>query len=339
MDKDDYTPVYTITGQIVSQVAMICEAAGRLSLTGGQALRLRRANRIRTVHGSVAIEGNTLTEEQITAILDGKRVVAPPREVLEVKNALKAYERLADWDPYQPKDLLAAHGVMMSGLLRDAGKYRRKSAGIMGKEGVIHVAPPADRLHYLMQRLFQWLKTTELHPLVAGAVFHYEFEVIHPFLDGNGRIGRLWQTLILSRWNSLFADIAVENMIHANQSGYYAAINRSNAKNDGAPFITFMLDVIFESLSTNLTPTVAPTVTPTVAKVLAVCNGEMSRAAMQRKLRLKDKVHFIRNYIKPALAQRLIEMTVPDKPNSRLQKYRLTPVGKEMRIALRGSRG
>lgn len=338
MKKAEYSPPYTLNGQILSLVAEICEAAGRLSVTGGQSLRLRRANRVRTIHGSVAIEGNTLSEDQITAILEGKRVIAPPREILEVQNALNAYERLSDWTAKKEADLRKAHGVLMAGLLEDAGKYRRKNAGIMGKEGVIHVAPPADRVPYLMKQLFQWLKTTVLHPLIAGAVFHYEFEVIHPFADGNGRLGRLWQTLILSRWNPLFADIAVENMIHARQSDYYAAINRSNAGNDAAPFITFMLATILETLTTQATPTVAPTLTPTVKKLLAACTGEMSREALQRKIGLKDKVNFIRNYLKPALNQGLIERTIPDKPNSRLQQYRLTAAGMACVNAAKGGR-
>jgi Fic family protein len=172
MNEDEYKPVYMLTDRIVSLVAQISEAVGRFSVSGDQAFRLRWANRIRTIHGSVAIEGNTLTEEQITAILEGKRVIAPPREILEVQNALKVYEQMSAWKPGDESDLLQAHTVLMAGLLEDAGRYRRKSAGVMGKQGVIHIAPSADRLPYLMKQLFGWLESTDLHPLVAGAVFH-----------------------------------------------------------------------------------------------------------------------------------------------------------------------
>ena len=323
-----YTPPYTLTERILSLVAEICEAAGRLSATGEQALRLRRANRVRTIHGSVAIEGNTLTEEQVTAILEGKRVIAPPREILEVQNALRAYEQLSDWTPVKDTDLRKAHGVLMANLLADAGKYRGKSAGIMGKEGVIHVAPPADRVPFLIKQLLQWLKTTDLHPLVAGAVFHYEFEVIHPFADGNGRLGRLWQTLILSRWNPLFADLAVENMIHTRQSDYYAAINQSNAQNDAVPFITYMLEVIRQTLAAQTTQQVTQHVTQQVRQLLSALKGEMSRSQLMQQLDLKDRVNFKQRYLDPALAQGFIEMTRPESPNSRLQQYRLTAAGR-----------
>lgn len=328
MNKNEYKPQYTLTDSILSLVAQIAEAAGKFSLVGEQALRLRRANRIRTIHGSVAIEGNTLTEEQITAILEGKRVIAPPREILEVQNALKAYEQLAVWNPQKESDLLKAHAVLMAGLLEDAGRYRKKSAGIMGKEGVIHIAPPADRLPYLMKQLFGWLKETKAHPLIAGAVFHYEFEFIHPFADGNGRAGRLWQTLILSRWNPVFENIAVESMIYAHQPNYYAAINRSNAENNCAPFVEFILQVILETLTTDQ---VSDQVTDQVARLVSVLAlARLSAAELMEKLSLKHRPTFRTNYLNPALSAGLIEMTAPDSPNSPAQKYFLTAKGKRL---------
>jgi Fic family protein len=197
----------------------------------------------------------------------------------------------------------------------------------MGKEGVIHIAPPANRLPHLMKQLFRWLGATDLHPLVASAVFHYEFEFIHPFADGNGRMGRLWQTLILSRWNPLFADIAVENMIYAHQPDYYTAINRSNDQNNCAPFIEFMLEVILETL---LTQQPTQHVTQQVMRLLHAVKLDRSRAELMKSLKLKDRVNFSKNYLEPALSEGLIEMTEPNSPKSPTQKYRLTEKGRNV---------
>jgi Fic family protein len=228
-----------------------------------RALRLRRINRIRTIHGSLAIEGNTLSEAQITAILEGKRVIAPPREVQEVKNALAAYDRFDTWKPEAEKDLLEAHRILMSGLIDEAGLYRHGGVGVMAGQQVIHMAPPADRVPHLMADLFGWLAATDAHPLIASSVFHYEFEFIHPFADGNGRMGRLWQSLILARWNPLFADIPVESLIFEHQAEYYQAIQESTRQTDSAPFIAFMLRMILDTVTTS-TPEVALEVTPEV---------------------------------------------------------------------------
>lgn len=318
-------PNYTLTERIVSLVGQIAEAAGRFSASADQSLRLRRANRIRTVHGSVAIEGNTLSEEQISAILEGKRVIAPPRKILEVQNALKAYDRLSEWTPENESDLLAAHAVLMSGLLKEAGRYRRKSAGIMGATGVMHIAPPAERLPYLMKELFEWLATSDLHPLLVGGIFHYEFEFIHPFVDGNGRLGRLWQTLILSRWNPLFADIAVENMIYARQQDYYAAINRSNAENNCAPFVEYMLQVILDTLASDQ---VCDQVCGQVLRLLeALALKLLSAAELMERLELRHRPNFRKNYLRPALNMGLIAMSQPDSPQSPSQKYLVTEKG------------
>lgn len=198
-----YSPPFAITSAIVSLVAEIGQTIGRLSAYGDEAqaktLRLRRINRIRTIHGSLAIEGNTLSQEQITAILEGKRVIAPPLEIQEARNAIRAYDMFEQWQPWRQDNLLAAHGIIMSGLLDAPGQFRGGGVGIMAGKEVIHLAPPADRVQPLVGDLLRWLKTTAEHPLIASSVFHYEFEFIHPFADGNGRMGRLWQTLILSR--------------------------------------------------------------------------------------------------------------------------------------------
>jgi Fic family protein len=328
--KFTYQPPCTITPEIVNRVAAISEAIGRLTVLTDQAkaLRLRRVNRIRTIRGSLAIEGNTLSEAQITAILEGKRVIAPPREVQEVKNALAAYDRFDAWNPEVEKDLLEAHRILMTGLIDEAGLYRHGGVGVMAGQQVIHMAPPADRVPHLMTDLFGWLAATDAHPLIASSVFHYEFEFIHPFADGNGRMGRLWQSLILARWNPLFADIPVESLIFEHQAEYYQAIQESTQKTDSAPFITFMLRMILDTVTT-AAPQVSPQVTQQVGELLAAIRGEMGREALQSALGLSDRKSFRARYLKPALADGLIEMTIPDKPNSRLQKYRLTDKGRQ----------
>jgi Fic family protein len=329
-DRPIYQPPYTITPAIVNLVARISEAVGRLTAftETAKTLRFRRTNRVRTIRGSLAIEGNTLTEEQITAILDGKRVIAPPREIQEVRNAIAAYDRFQNWRPDYAADLLEAHRILMAGLLDEAGTYRRGGVGVMAGDRVIHMAPPADRVPTLMRDLFDWLHATDMNPLVASSVFHYEFEFIHPFADGNGRMGRLWQTLILSGWNPLFADIPVESLIHEHQQEYYAAINRSTEEADSSVFIEFMLKMI----SGAITPQVTPHVTPQVTRLLEVIVGDMSREEIQSALGLQDRKSFRARYLTPALAEGLIEMTIPDKPNSRLQKYRLTDAGRRQAV-------
>ena len=325
-----YQPPYTISPEILNRVAAISEAVGRLTVLTDKArtLRLRRINRIRTIHGSLAIEGNTLSEAQITAILEGKRVIAPPREVQEVKNALAAYDLFGTWKPEAEKDLLEAHRMLMSGLIDEAGLYRHGGVGVMAGQQVIHMAPPADRVPQLMGNLFGWLAAADVHPLIASSVFHYEFEFIHPFADGNGRMGRLWQSLILAHWNPLFADIPVESLIFEHQAEYYQSIKESTQKTDSAPFITFMLRMILDTVTTTA-PQVSPQVTPQVGELLAAIQGEMGREALQSALGLSDRKSFRERYLKPALVDGLVEMTIPDKPNSRLQKYRLTDKGRQ----------
>jgi len=328
--SSNYQPPYTITPEILNRVAAISEAIGRLTVLTDQAkaLRLRRINRVRTIHGSLAIEGNTLSEAQITAILEGKRVIASPREVREVKNALAAYDRFDTWTPGAEKHLLEAHRILMSGLINEAGMYRHGGVGVMAGQQVIHMAPPANRVPHLMTDLFRWLAATDAHPLIASSVFHYEFEFIHPFADGNGRMGRLWQSLILASWNPLFADIPVESLIFEHQAEYYQAIQESTRKTDSAPFIAFTLRMILDTVTTS-TPEVTQEVTPEV-RLLSVLAGEMTRQQLKEALGLKDDEHFRKAYLLPALDAGLIEMTIPDKPRSSKQKYRLTDKGRQV---------
>lgn len=243
-----YTPPYTITPKITNLVAQISEAVG--GYYAHENLRLHRINRIKTIHGTLAIEGNSLSSEQVTAVLEGKPVVAPMNEVQEVRNAIKAYELLDTLDPFSVDDLLKAHAAMEAGLIDQAGQFRKSGAGVVSGDQVIHHAPDAGRVPYLIADLFAWLRTTEEHPLIASCVFHYEFEFIHPFADGNGRTGRLWQTLILSRWRAIFKNLPIENIVYKYQKEYYRAIAVSGGKDGCTPFVEFVLGVIAETLTT-----------------------------------------------------------------------------------------
>ncbi len=330
-----YQPPYSITPNIISLIAEISENLGRLSVLEEQEnnLRLRRINRIRTIQGSLAIEGNTLSEEQITAVLEDKPVIAPPREVQEVRNAILAYEKLDQWQATKQKDLLDAHLTLMQGLIDDAGHYRHAGVGVMQGEQVIHMAPPADRVNKLMHDLFDWLTNTNEHPLIRSSIFHYEFEFIHPFADGNGRMGRLWQTLILSQWKPVFSYLPVESLVYTNQDAYYQALQESTAKTDSAPFIEFILSMILNACIENTslaTPYVTPHVTPQVKRLILLIKGEMNREQLMLALNLKDAKSFRERYLSPALSAGLVEMTQPDSPKSPTQKYRLTDEGKLM---------
>lgn len=212
------------------------------------ALKLRRANRIRTIQASLAIEGNTLSEEQVSNILDGKPVVAPLRQIQEVKNAIAVYDIAEDLNPFSMDDLLRAHGMMMEGLMDQPGEFRRSGVGVVKQNKVVHLAPPAHLVTEQMKELFSWLKKSADHLLVRSCVFHYEFEFIHPFADGNGRMGRLWQSLILAEWDPVFLRLPVETMVHNNQDQYYHAINKSTEANDSGIFIDFMLREILNAL-------------------------------------------------------------------------------------------
>ena len=333
--QNTYQPPFTITPSILRLIADISEAVGRISAQSGGTLdlRLRRLNRIRTIQGSLAIEGNTLSEEQITALLDGKHVIAPPREIQEARNAIVAYDDLERWTPENEKDLLKAHDTLMTGLIDDAGRYRQKGVGVVAGKAVLHVAPPAGRVPHLMGDLFQWLQTTDHHPLVASSVFHHEFEFIHPFTDGNGRMGRLWQTLILSRWNPLFLRIPVESIVYAHQQEYYAALQHSTQQGVVTPFLEFMLSMIRDA-ALGATPQVGPQVTPQVEQLLRILSDAgqvgLSRGELQKASRLRDRKSFAVRWLAPALAAGLIEMTLPDKPNSRMQRYKITADGRSV---------
>ena len=245
-----YRPPFTVSAKAINLIAKISSQLERYAIRMEQedTLRLRRANRIKTIHSSLAIEGNTLSEGEVLAVLEGKKVVAPLKEIQEVKNAIKTYELYPKLNPFSIQDLLLAHGTMMAGLVDEAGLFRKGGVGVFDGDKPIHIAPPADRVRDLMSDLLGWLENADDHLLIRSCVFHYEFEFIHPFADGNGRIGRLWQSLILGRLNPVFEHLPVENMVYSNQQAYYHAINRSSDLGDSGPFIDFMLEVILNAL-------------------------------------------------------------------------------------------
>ena len=215
-------------------------------------LMLRKVNRIKTIHSSLAIEGNNLSEGEVRAILEGKNVITPQKEILEVRNAVKTYELYPTLNPFSIEDMIKAHLTMMSGLVDEAGMFRRRGVGVFDGTTAVHIAPPAERVNDLMNDLFVWLENSDDHLLIRSCVFHYEFEFIHPFADGNGRIGRLWQSLILGKLNPLFEHLPVGNMVYANQQAYYDAIAQSSAIGNSQPFIDFMLQEILNALEAHM---------------------------------------------------------------------------------------
>jgi len=349
--KSAYVPPFTLNNEILLLVAAISEQLGQLSAEqhtqqAQQMLALRKVNRVRTIQGSLAIEGNNLSEDQITALLDGKRVIAPAREVQEASNALAVYETLDTLQYGKEAALLSAHKALMLGLIDSAGQYRHGDVGVIKNNKVIHMAPPANLVPKLMGDLFAWLEEADDHLLIKSCVFHYEFEFIHPFADGNGRMGRLWQTLILKQHHPVFAYLPVESLVSKHQEAYYQAIGKSTKASNSTPFIVFMLSMIkksleelqadqLPSLQTGLqdSPQESPQVTPQVMQLLKVMviedkNKAFKREQLQTLLGLSDKKSFNLRYLKPALAQGLVEMTIPDKPTSKLQQYKLTALGK-----------
>ena len=244
-------PPFEITTAILDEITEIAELVGQVNAVAGLTANpmLRRTNRIRTIYSSLAIEQNTLCLEQVTAVLNGKRVIAPPKDIAEVKNAYEIYEMMDSLNPYSVEDLLNAHAVMTKGLTEESGCFRSGPVGVVDKQGnILHFGTLPDYAPGLTMELLDWVKESDFHMLIKSCVFHYELELIHPFADGNGRMGRLWHTLLLTQWKPLFAWLPVESIIHDRQDEYYAAINRSNHEGEATAFIIFMLSAIKEAL-------------------------------------------------------------------------------------------
>jgi Fic family protein len=249
-----YAPPLTLTPALLSQVAAIAEALGRWSARQDAlpSPRLRRENRIHTIQASLAIEQNSLSLEQVTALFDGLRVIGPARDIQEVRNAITAYEALPRWDPANRPHLLEAHGLLMAGLIDAPGRFRNGGVGIYRGDQLVHMAPPAARVPDLVNDLLTWLAASTWHPLLVSCVAHYELEFIHPFADGNGRLGRLWQTLILSRWNPLLAWLPIEEVIRSRQQGYYDSLGQADQQGDLAPFVAYQLEAFHDALRSEI---------------------------------------------------------------------------------------
>lgn len=271
-----YEPPFKITAKSINLISEISAVVERVKINSEKSefLKLRKVNRMKTIRGSLAIEGNSLTEEQVTALIDGKHIVAPVKEVQEVRNAIKVYENFDSFNAYDWRDLLKAHGIMALGLVDNPGHFRKSGVCVAGKEGVSHIAPPADMVLNLINDLFDWLKTSEDHILIKSCVFHYEFEFIHPFEDGNGRMGRLWQTVILKDWKGVFAWLPIETLIKENQEEYYKALNSSDSNADSTNFIVFMLQTILNTIKEiletekKITPKINVKITANQKKIL-----------------------------------------------------------------------
>jgi len=245
-----YKPPCTLTPRLLSLAADVSELVGRLSVQNetNALVRLHRVNRIKTIQASLEIEQNTLTVEQVTAVIEGKMVLGAPKEIQEVKNAFAVYEQMSRLKSTNEKYLLKTHKLLMAALVDDAGYYRKGSVGVFQQEKLIHMAPPANQLPRLMRDLFVWLSKTDLHPLLTSCLFHYEFEYIHPFSDGNGRMGRFWQTLILSKWRPELAWLPVETIVRDRQQEYYAALVSADKQAEATLFVEFMLEALFDAL-------------------------------------------------------------------------------------------
>lgn len=330
----DYIPPFHITDKMTSLIVKISELVTRISFSqdGKVSPHLRRQNRIKTIHSSLAIEQNSLTLEQVTAIINGKRVLGRQDEIQEVKNAFEAYEQILNLNPLSIKDLLVAHKLMTKDLIIESGKFRSGNVGVFNGKKLIHMAPPAKLVKGHIQDLLQWYKKSKLHPLIKSAIFHYEFEFIHPFADGNGRIGRMWHTLLLGKWNELFFWLPIEDLIKARQKNYYDALGASDKCGDSALFVELMLEIIEKTLKKmevekNSTDQDSDQVTDqdrvAVKRLLSVLgNSTLSAMEIMERLNLSHRATFRQNYLNPALKLKLIKRTIPDKPNSKNQKYK-----------------
>lgn len=323
-----YEPPYIITNNILRCVSEISEKIGRID--GSHLLEthphLRHNNRIRSVHSSLKIEANSLSLEDVRGVLNGKTVVGPEKEILEVQNAFAAYKELGSLDPYSIDDLKRIHGIMTDKIVDESGMFRTGNEGVFNGDRCIFVAPPPDLVPKLMHDLFDWMKNSRnsLHPLILSSVFHYEFVFIHPFKDGNGRMARLWQTALLSQWNPVFRDIPIESRIEEFAQGYYDAIDACNHSGNCTVFVEFMLAKINESLDDVMKRLQSESeISEQVNRLLAVMDFDVPYTAksLMELLHLSSRDGFRRNYLVPAIEQGLVRMEHPDKPSSRSQRY------------------
>ena len=325
----EYKPPYSITEDMLNLVASISEKVGEISVGHNLDARphLRKNNRIKSIHSSLKIEANSLSMGEVKDVIDGRIVLGPEREIQEVKNAYEAYEMIKLLDAFSLKDMQKVHRVMAQKLELDAGSFRSGDEGVFDGERCIFMAPPPHHVQHLMSDLFSWMKKNRntVHPLIMSAVFHYEFVFIHPFSDGNGRIARLWHTVILSKWNAIFEYIPIESQIEKFQDGYYKAIADCHVNGDSNVFIEFMLRQINAVIDEIVAQVRRPddTLSEYVKKLLNVMDFDVpySATTIMQMLGIRSRETLRKNYLDPALRIGLVIRTIPDKPNSRNQRY------------------
>ena len=326
---DHYEPPFDITNRMLSQISDISEKLGMIAAYRSLDTKpqLRRNNRIKSVHSSLRIESSSLSEGMVRSVLNNRAVIGPEKEIQEVKNAFAAYDYIGKVDPYSIDALKELHGVLTYLTVDESGVFRRGAEGVFDGDRCIFMAPPPDMVEQLMLQLFNWMKENAgtIHPLILSCIFHYEFVFIHPFSDGNGRMARLWQTILLTEWNPVFQYIPLESQIETFQDGYYNAIASCNANGNSNDFIEFMLDRIYEVLDAVLKQSGEYSGTSKyVSRLLSAMeyDTEYSANELLTLLGLKSKETLRHNYIDPAIESKFIDMTLPDKPTSRNQRYR-----------------
>ncbi len=325
----EYKPPFTITNEILSYVSSISEKIGCITATNNLEAKphLRKNNKIKSIHSSLKIEASSLTLGQVRDVINGRAVLGEQKEIQEVKNAYAAYERLSQIDPYNIRHLKQFHGIMTKYLVEESGDFRSGEEGVFNGDQCIFMAPPAQFVPQLMEKLFFWMNAArkDVHPLILSSVFHYEFVFIHPFSDGNGRMARLWHTAILSKWKPIFEYIPIESQVEKFQDEYYEAIAKCHVAGESTIFIEFMLsqiDAILDEISVQISEE-NEHLSEEVKKLLEVMEYDIpyKSKALMEKLGLKSREGFRRNYLHPAIELNLIRMTIPDKPNSRNQRY------------------
>lgn len=325
----EYIPPFKITNEMLSYVASISEKIGKISVVSNLESKphLRRNNRIKSIHSSLKIEANSLSLGQVRDVINGKLVLGEQREIQEVKNAYIAYEKMKDIDPYSIKCLKEFHGIMTKYVVEESGDFRHGEEGVFNGDVCIFMCPPARFVTEQMDALFQWMKSSKqnVHPLILSSVFHYEFVFIHPFADGNGRMARLWHTAILSQWKPIFEYIPIESQIEKFQEDYYDAIARCHVQGESTVFIEFILsqiDKILDEVAGQMMDC-SEYMTEYLKRMLDVMEYDVpyTSSAIMELLGLKSKETFRKNYMNPALKNNLVKMTLPDKPNSKNQRY------------------
>lgn len=324
-----YQPPFTITNEMLSYVSSISEKIGRMTAAHNLEAKphLRKNNKIKSIHSSLKIEANSLSLGQVRDVINGKIVLGEQKEIQEVKNAYAAYERFSEVNPYSIKCLKKFHGIMTKYVVEESGEFRLGEEGVFNDGQCIFMAPPARLVPQLMEELFSWMKEAQnhVHPLILSSVFHYEFVFIHPFSDGNGRMARLWHTAILSKWKPVFEFIPIESQIEKFQNEYYEAIAKCHVAGESTIFIEFMLSQIDQILDDIVVQVSGDSeqLSESMKKLLAAMEYDIpyTGKALMEKLGLKSREGFRRNYLHPAIELNLIRMTIPDKPNSRNQRY------------------